>query len=283
MIISYNYVLQSMKPSPLILTSLATLGLGISASAATLAVNFYDAVYTGNTGIQSTENTNALNTAVGISDVTWYNQAINPDASVGRVSGRGSGIYTSVTVNSYSANVWYGGNEGVTVSDASQQVFRAYLDDGAGANGYAANDGIGASIHISGISQYLTANNATSYILTMFFSSDTSNNTFTGATVRSGAASGTTAISSLPVLGTTSTVLLGDGAAPTGTGSGGTRAYGVLGGLVEDAITISMPNGTGTTRQSVAGFAITAVPEPNGTSLAGLALGAYVLRRRRKH
>jgi hypothetical protein len=226
-----------------------------------LAVNYRHST-TANTAVLATENTNALNTAVGVSGpVVWNNQEIN--GTGGLLNGRGAGTYSGVSVSSFSSVPYQQGSASLSGSDASQRVFRYYLDDGDGGSGYFNGDGVGASIHLTGLTQFLSANRATSYTLTLLFNADSTSATpFLTANVRNGvpAAPGATAISSLPSLGTITPQLLGDGKQPlpnVDTNTTGKRGWGRLLGLTANSITIAMPVRSGSTRGSVAGFIIT--------------------------
>ena len=254
-------------------------------SAATVGIDFVHGDFLDNTGIQLSENTATLNAAANLSSPTWQNIAINGAGAI--ANGSGSLTFAGISVSAFSANAWAAGSESLSGdNDASQQVFRVYLDDGEGGNSYFNGDSIGASIHITGIQSFLTSVGASDYRLTVFYSSDSAGNTFPGATVRQGtpAAPSATAISDLPLLGLTNVSFLGNGQAPNPAAGGsteGARAWGELSGLTSSDITISLPNGTGGNRASIAGFAITAVPEPTTAVLGGLGLLAVLRRRRR--
>jgi hypothetical protein len=184
------------------------------------------------------------------------------------LNGRGAGTYSGVTVDSFSSVPWQQGSASLSGSDASQRVFRYYLDDADGGSGYFNGDGVGASIHLTGLTQFLAANRATNYTLTLLFNADTTSATpFLTANVRSGvpAAPSATAISSLTSLGTITPQLLGDGKQPlpsVGTDTTGKRGWGRLIGLTANNITIAMPVRSGSTRGSVAGFILTPVSGP---------------------
>lgn len=267
------------------LSAFATVAFSSTSFAASLAVNFSNGGVA-DTEVGSGENTAALNTAVGLVNPTWYNVPITGTGSI--ANGKGSGTFSSIGVSAYSANYWKGGSWAASGSDASQQVFNIYLDDGNGSDGdntYFNGDGIGASIHLTNIAQYLAANNATSYTLTLFYSTDTSSSSFRTTTVYSGVAGtpSATAITSLTSLGTVTATVAGDGKYPisgVGTVSGGTRGYGTLANLTADNLVITMPS-TGGGRGSIAGFAITTVPEPSSLALSLLGTLGLLRRRRR--
>lgn len=231
-----------------------------------LAVNYSDSATT-STAVLATENTNALNAAISISGpVVWNNQAIN-DAGNGVLSnGRGSGTYSGITVDSFSSVPYQRGSSALSGGDASQRVFRYYLDDGGSGGSYATGDSVGASIHITGLQQFLAANRAQSYILTLLYNADSTSATpFHTATIRSGvpAAPSATAISNLPLLGTITPSLLGDGKQPlptVGTDTGGRRGWGRYSDLTANSITISLPVSSSGRRGSIAGFILTPVP-----------------------
>ncbi len=233
-----------------------------------LAVNFSNSTIA-STAVLATENTNALKTAVAVNGpIVWNNQAIDDAGNGPLVTGRGNGVYSGVTATSFSSVPWIRGSSSVSSSDASQRAFRYYLDDGDGGGGYFNGDSIGASIHLSGLAQFLTTNRATNYTLTLLFNADIAGaSPFHPATVRSGIPStpSSTAISSLPFIGTINPTLLGDGRQPlptVGTDTGGQRGWGRLIGLTANDITISLPVSGGGKRGSVSGFILTPMNGP---------------------
>ncbi|MCW1925004.1 Ig-like domain-containing protein [Luteolibacter arcticus] len=227
-----------------------------------LAVGFSNSTEA-NTAVLATENTNALKAAIAVNGlIVWNNQSIDDAGNGTLANGHGTGTYFGVTVNSFSSVPYQRGSSSLSVSDASQRVFRYYLDDGD-SGGYFDGDSIGASIHLTGLGQLLSANRATNYTLTLLFNADSTSGTpFHPATVRDGVPStpSFTAIRSLPLLGTINPTLLGDGKQPlpsVGTDIGGQRGWGRFTGLTANNLTISLPARSGNTRGSIAGFIIT--------------------------
>lgn len=275
-----------MKPH--VLTSIGCTALGLmlafnhTADAATTAFNFFHAGFAANTGIDNgTENTDALNAVAGLDSPTWYNLAIA--GTGGSPAGTGSG--DGINVQWWSSNVYNAGSEGVTAGgDASQQVFRMYLDDGDAGTSYAAADGYGVTISLTGLSSYLSSQGAVSYTITVFLSTDSTG--FSQPEIRDGALTGSNNVTDLSLLGTLTVDVLGDGTQPVPSGAqtntGGTRAIASLSGLTSDELTIAMQDRNGSLRGSIAGFAITAVvPEPSSTAMLGLAGVGLIFRRRR--
>lgn len=268
-----------------IIAASAFAAAAISAQAATTAINFSHNTYPGNTGIGSGENTVALNTVAGLDNPVWTNAPINGTGG----SAAGSLVVSGLSINWNARNPWSAGSEGVTsADDASQQVFRMYLDDGDANDGtnttvYDTSDGYGASIGISGLSAYMAAGSATSYTVTLFLSTDSTG--FTQSEIRSGSLDGSNAINSLSLLGSPMTAVLGDGTQPVPSGAQtntqGTRGYATLTGLTDDAIVIAIPTADSNNRGSISGFAITIVPEPSSAALLGLGGLALILRRRK--
>jgi autotransporter-associated beta strand protein len=238
----------------------ATIGLLSAQEAATptLAINFMHPSFQSTTGINGGENTAALDSEAGLNNPTWTNLALESN-------GRGSIEASGISVQSYGSGRWAGGSESVTDDhDASQQVFRIYVDDFESANTYFNGDGIGASIHVSGIHQYLAATGHTRYNLTVFFGSETTGTTFRTATVSEGvpAAPSASSIPNLRVLGRISPVQpLGNGRYPIpdiGHTANGARGWGQMLDLAADSLVIHTPS-SGTGRGSIAGIAITPV------------------------
>jgi hypothetical protein len=256
----------------------------IPAQAATLGVNFVNGGVAAE-AIVAGENTNALNAIVGFTSPTWNNLSIVGAGSI--ADGRGAGTFSGVGVATYTQLAWASGSRDVVSGDASQKVFRTFMAADNDTTGtYFTGDGIAGSIHLTGLASYMTANSATSYTLTLFFSSDSNNAEFAHASVRSGIA-GTpslTAITDLALLGTVSDTLIGNGQAPINNAAtgGGTRAWGSLSGLTADNIVVSVPPraSNSSVRGSFSGFAITAVPEPSTALLGGLGFLALLRRRR---
>lgn len=259
------------------IAAMASFSAGIS-QAATIGVNFAHGDWMDNTGVQTGE------TAMGIPGSAWTNI---PNQGAG---GSSSGTTTAggLTVAWNSANAWQAGSEGLNGTDASQQVFRNYLDDGDGGASYFDGDGYGVSIQVSGLSSFMGANSATKYSITLYFATDAT--AVLPAEIRQGllpSVATATAISSLTQIGTVTPGALGDGTYPFSTGAGtatdGHRAIGTLDGLSADAITIAIPKNPGANgvRGSLAGFSISAVPEPSVSLMLG-GLGLVGLLRRRR-
>lgn len=264
------------------LSALCALGIPVS-HGAILAVNFSHGDFPSSTGIGSGESTEALDAVADLDSPSWYNLAVSGSGSI--ANGRSSATFDGVGVSVYAANGFAAGSQNVVLGDASQQVFRYYLDDGDGGNGYFNGDGIGASIHLTGLQDFLAANSATSYRLTLFFNGDATANDFPDASVREGIAGtpSATAISSLNLIGSVEDTFLGNGQAPLDNlaAGGGTRAWGDLSGLTADNLVISMPSwSSGSPRASISGFTLTPVPEPSIAILASLGVLGLFRRRR---
>ena len=234
----------------------------------TLGFNFHSGSYTV-TAVPEYRHTAALDAAANLKTTLWKNISISGHLSL--ADGRGRGSAGGITVHTYASGQYAAGSESqATNGDASQRVFRIYLDDWDGGNGYFNGDGIGASVHIAGIRNFLEANDATDYRLTVFYNSEEGNNVFPPAQVRRGlpGPASASAIPSLPLLGSTSVTVLGNGLQPypaagsSANGSQGRRAWGELAGLTDSDITLCLPTISAGRRASVSGFALTVIVPP---------------------
>jgi hypothetical protein len=278
---------------PLITILAAWLCTLAPAVASSVAVNFFHATFGPSTGINPGENTATLNSLTGLNNPVWTNLAINGPGG----SPSGIGVFNGVAVSWHSSNAFQAGSEGVVTAtnDASQQVFRMYLDDHDSGPTYFMGDGYGVSVQLSGLSALMAGQGATSYILTLFYGSDSPPmpGGMNIAEIRSGnlpLITTANAISNLPLLGTIGVTNIGSGTAPftnplpagaQGNTQGG-RWFGTLPGLTANSITIAIPaNAGGGIRGSLAGFAITPVPEVS-TPLLGLLGGVILALRRRR-
>lgn len=195
---------------------------------------------------------------------------------------------TPITATWNSANTWAAGQE----NTSEQQVYRVYLDDGDGGNSLVAGDGIGASVTISGLAAWMAANGVSSYQIRCYSSTDTDNATFRPVDIRSGAPNpvdGANQLLNLPVLDTVAVPTLGPGDfAPNTTpdptwGLWQSRGYGdSVSTLSDDVITLTIAPRDGSTRGTLGGFKIVAVPEPGSLLAAAGGLGMLALRRRNR-
>lgn len=175
------------------------------------------------------------------------------------------------------SNSWWAGDGG----NSAQRIFACYLDDGQSngttALGGAASDGIGVRVQLSGLNSWLTAEGMTSYMITVYSSTDTEGATFQDVTVHQGGSTGA-------VLGTINVPVLGDNDYPSGPydTSGAPRGSATLNtALSADIITLTLPVRNGTERGTLAAIKITAVPEPGVFAFLPLGLLALFTRKRR--
>lgn len=179
---------------------------------------------------------------------TQWTDSVDHAAPAGSSTANSSDAWAVTTpVNASMVSVtWSSQNmhQSGSTTTLEDQMFAKYLDDG----------GAGPQITLTGLSQWLTSVNATSYSVTFYQSSDTGNNRFASMNVYSGAGTGGTLLESLPVA-------LTDGSG-AGSGSRLVRIANEL--LTEDTITFHTDRGLGGGgRASIAGFKITAVKGPN--------------------
>ena len=172
---------------------------------------------------------------------------------------------SGVTVAWSSHNMYIAGAE----ANKDQAIYRVYLDDG----------GDGPTVTITGLSQWLTANNADGYKLTVYRSTDVADNMFAQLDFYSGEGTGGTLLESI-----SPELAAGDGSYPTGSGEGGSRLkQETTNVFTDDVITFHSEYGLGEGgyRGGIAGFKITIVPEPSSVALLGLGGLALILRRRK--
>lgn len=276
-----------MKPRLLVVVGLLT-AQALPLPAASVAANFMHGDFAANTGVNSGENTDTLNASLGVTSPIWNNVSVTGagGAIPGTVTLAYGGAFT-IGLTYHAANPWAAGSETVSGSDASQQVFREYLDDGGGgASSYSATDSYGVTLQLSGLSAFVANNpGATGYTISLLYSTDNTVTAFKIGEVRAGALTGANAVTDLTLLQTlgTPTVFANGGAAPfPGAGTtGGTRGYVTSTALSADAITVAIST-SGAGRGAIAGFVINSVPEPASLSFVGLSLALALSRRSRK-
>jgi hypothetical protein len=210
----------------------------------------------------------------------------------GGAFGMGTLGSSGITVTFTSSNTWFAGAE----TSPAQQLFRSYLDDGdTGGTStpafqpiQAAGDGIGVSGRITGLSNYLVANNHVGYIIRAYFTTDTSGGTFQDVVILNGSQVTDTDGSDLltaTVLGVIPGTVLGGGNFPDAAGGEGVRGFADSPFLTADNIVFYIPDRSGTLRGTLAGFRITTIaPEPSTIvvwSSLGFALAALAIYRRR--
>ncbi len=239
-------------------------------------------------------------TVDGISDWVDSTPTTSPGAGNTAPSGTLSGLGSSgsVTAAWYSSDTYFAGQE----NTSDQQLYRVWLDDGDGGASYFNGDGVGASVTLSGLSNWLASTGQSAYQLRFYRSCDWSNGPtgdtgFSAIDIRNGApgAPSATALTSLPILQTVAAVLpsathdggYDNSATYTDTGISDTRVHSDSGYLSSDTITITIPVGPSGSnpyfRGGLAAIAITAVPEP-ATWVLGLmaaACGMMLIRGNR--
>lgn len=282
------------------LCTAAFLSAGSSAGASVLAYNFAaeekkTGVATDESGIQSGENTDALNDVADLyEDPVWKNLLVA--GSSGSTAGTDSS--TAVTVTWNAGGTQNGSSHGEQAGDASQQVFyQSLTDQDGGGNSYNNSDGYGATIQLSGLSALMNSTSQTTYSLVIFLASSTNRPLMGVPQIKQGnlASSGPpTGISSMTDLGSFTVFSLGDGTQPiagfssTSSDDNGIRGLATITGLTANAVTIAMPaTEDGSQRTSIAGFAVITgpvpvpAPEPGAAGLAALGTLALLRRRRR--
>lgn len=274
------------------LAILAAIALPTSVYGVAIGLNF--GANTATEVIVSPEHTAALDALTGTGAPVWYNLS----GATGAATAAGA-----LTIDWNSSGLYNAGQYNVTENDASQQVFRGYLDDGEAGTSYQTGDGYGVSIEITGLSSWLSSIGATSYSVTLIHNTDWRYSTdttgagtvrltdFTDVHVRSGLLDGSNAISDLPLLHTfdANPANFADRFYPTGANDNqtssrrdrGTRYWQQEDDFTANSITVAALANPGTTtgpRGSIAAVILSAVSE-NITSLTidrqtgGISLG----------
>ncbi|WP_353568782.1 PEP-CTERM sorting domain-containing protein [Haloferula sargassicola] len=160
------------------------------------------------------------------------------------------------------ANGWWqaGSWTGTDGMNSEISLFRIYLND----------NGISLTVH--GLQSWMTSESAAGYQVTIYSSTDNG-----------------TSFKDVNVAGTMVPILAGgngtwNGAFEDvgGNDSGGLRGSGTSGLLTDDELTITLDSHSFPVRSTLAGFTITAVPEPGVAMLGMLGLGALVAGGRRR-
>jgi len=241
-------------------------------AATTLGVNFYD---------------NSINAQVnGNFGATWTN--VVPAAGSGLAINGTPSTTMHWTASQYSqAGSWTSSTVG-NLNGTPISLMRKFLNDGdtpaAGAPaslGSVLGDGIGVSVNLQGLSAWLISEGATAYTIRAFFNTETNDATFQSITVHDG-----NSITS-PMIETITPTVQGNGQwNGTNIDGGGNLTDGTRGDAIfatqftQDNITLTLPIRNGNARGTLAGFVITAVPEPSVILLGCFGILALFRRRR---
>lgn len=232
-------------------------------------------------------NDNSINAQTnGNFGATWTN--VNPVTGTGlAINGTPSTTLHWGASNYFQAGSWTSSTVG-NVNGTPISLMRKFLDDGdtpaAGTPaslGAVSGDGIGVSVNLQGLRAWLISEGATAYTIRAFFNTDTGGATFQSITVRDGNSVTSSAIETI-----TPTVQGGGRWDGTVVDVGGNLTDGTRGDAIfvtqftQDNITLTLPSGNGSVRGTLAGFVVTAVPEPSAALLGGLGM-LCLLRRRR--
>lgn len=174
---------------------------------------------------------------------------------------RGTGVVNSLlTVRWFTSNDFSGGKE----DDFEQQVYRVYLDDWDRDGTYQVGDGIGVSVEITGLGEWMAANNFSGYTIRAFRGTNQNNATFHDISVRRGVPVNGGELAELEEVAyiTTLPENMGGGWFPTDPElqPEGSRGFGDSGTLTEPAITLTIPSTSGSVRGTLAGLLITGIP-----------------------
>lgn len=231
------------------LTSLVT--VASSQAALVVSVNFREANGNPNQTI-APETLAGGGAGVGVSN---WNEALGTSSDPSTVSDlvNDSGIVTTTDITWSAGGAWGDGtaNADADAGVGSAQLQRGYLDD---------NQGAPIEITLSQIPY-------SSYDLVVYFSTDTSGDTYGEITVTD--AGGVTTAS------TTGTKELW-GNSPNLDDTNSLRVSGLTGD-----VTINAPNRDGTTRHSISGVQVIGIPEPSSSALLTLSALALLGRRKR--
>ena len=152
-------------------------------------------------------------------------------------------------------NRWRAGNDAVP----DQQLYKEYLDDydDIGSSPYTelaqTNDGFGAVIRLTGLSDWLAEEGALYYRIRIYFCTDSVNTSFRPVNVLGG----TNLLAAQ--IGTITADVIGDSAFPTGSSGVGTRGYGDSTLMSADNVVLAAQAGVGGVRGTMSAVKVTAL------------------------
>ncbi|HEX7261876.1 MAG TPA: PEP-CTERM sorting domain-containing protein [Luteolibacter sp.] len=241
-------------------------------------------------GVNFNAGDTAGNQADGNFGSTWTN--VNGAASGENLGVNGTS--SAVNIDWASSGYWSAGSWMSTSTTPSNafgtpiSMMRQYLDDGDAATaGYAADmgvsssDGIGVTVRLQGMSAWLAAESMTGYTIRAFYSSDTGSATFRNISARNGGLVTSTILETIAPTVQGNGQWNGTSVDTGGNSTAGTRGDAVfLSEFTADTLTLTIESRNGSQRGSLAGFVITAMPEPSTALLCGIGMLGLLRRRR---